>query len=148
MSMPWSDLTPREKDARVATAMGWDLDLGGEVIERTVLDGPRRVIFNDDRSANVACPPIPPFTTDHSASHLVLDEIARRGLIERYQDALIAVLDLDMQVFNSAIEVNTRNTPGVPGNTIIRDGHAFLWAFSQATPDQVCEAAVRVLEAK
>lgn len=142
-SKPWSELTPREKDARVAAALGWvDFWSGSDAVCEYLMAYPPNEQAMGIEAERV---PVPPFTTDRAACQTVLDEIARRGLIEDYQNALIAVLDLDMQVYRHEIEVEGHHPPDVPGNRFDADGHAYLWVFSQASPDQVCEAAVKVL---
>lgn len=88
---------------------------------------------------------LPDFIGSLDACRLVEDEIARQGLVEKYQNALIAILNLDMQVFNSAIELDSHFAPEVPGNRFEQEGHATLWLYSQATAEKKCRAAVRAL---
>jgi hypothetical protein len=76
------------------------------------------------------------------------DEVERRGLVEAYQNALIAVLGLDMQVFNSAIELNTLEVPEVRNNTFEWEGHASLWKLIRAAPEQRARAFLEVMECK
>ena len=86
-----------------------------------------------------------PFFSSLDAARLVEGEIEHRGLVERYQNVLIEVLGLDMQVFNSAIELNPHFAPSVVSNTFEWRGHASLWLYLRATPAQRAEAAYRVL---
>ena len=75
------------------------------------------------------------------------DEIERRGLVERYQDALIEILGFDMQVFNSAIELSLYgDLPKIPNNSFQWGGHAYLWAFHRATPEQRARAFLEVIK--
>ena len=133
--MTTETLTGRALDARVAAVvLNWSVaDLS---YVRTV-DGD---YYHPDRDGEGG---LPAYSTDPAAARLVEDAIERRGLVERYQDALIEVLGLDMQVFNSAIELDPHGPqPTVPGNTFEWDGHAYLWVFSHATPAQRCRAAL------
>lgn len=153
MSKPWTEITPRERDVLVAQALGYtiyhyDKDVRANCYYMLmdpdfspVLDGR----MGERRFETVAWDDAPPFTTDYNACQLVKQGIARRGLIEKYQDALIDILSLDMQVFNSAIELDPYYAPEVPGNRFEWEGHAYLWLYSQAPPDQCCHAAVKAL---
>lgn len=90
---------------------------------------------------------IPDFSTDHAAARLLEDEIERRGLVEKYQNALIDVFGFDMQVFNSAIEISSHAVcPSIPNNTFQWQGHAFLWALIRATPEQKARAFLEVVK--
>lgn len=75
---------------------------------------------------------------------LLMPQILQLGLVERYQNELICVLGLEeeMQVYNSAIEVDEYSHRELPGN-VVQDGHIYLWLFSQATPEECCHAAIR-----
>lgn len=133
----WSDMTPRERDALVGVAFE--------------LHEPGCPAIADDESDEVlgdyqrcVCNWLS-FTASLDACRLVEGEIAKRGLIEKYQTALIELLDLDMQVFNSAIELNTYNTPNIPNNTFEWEGHAYLWQYTQATAEHRCHAALRAM---
>lgn len=150
---PWSDMTPRERDALVGEVVMGQTDfehIGFIWEEGTTEDGedgwdgfycPR--CHAEGSRAAVRC--ARQYTTDIAKAQLVEDEIARRGLIEKYQNALIGLIDLDMQVFNSAIELDTHNPPDIPNNDFEWQGHAFLWRYSQATPEQRCHAACRAV---
>jgi len=68
--------------------------------------------------------------------------IQERGLVERYVGALIDVLGLDMQPFNSAIELDWWEGPKVPDNSFEYDGYAYLWLLLRASPEDRCRAAL------
>lgn len=89
---------------------------------------------------------VPSYTLDYFEMRTILDAIEQRGLVERYQNALIDVLGLDMAVYNSAIELISFKNPSIPNNTFEGSGHAALWRFARATHDQICLAAVRACE--
>lgn len=134
----WSSMTDRERDAVLAEAMGWtdiryqEFQIGSDMYGLPP-DGTQRA-------------PIPGYTEDLGAARTIEDEIQKRGLIERYQNALIEILNLDMQVFNSAIELDPHGAPAIPNNVFEWEGHAYLWLFSRAAPAQRTEAAYSVLK--
>ena len=124
--MKWDELTPRERDAHVSIYLFSHVEPTAELLRFPESGAPR-------------------YTTSLDACRLVEEEIARRGLVEKYQDALIDILDLTMQVFSSAIELDIHNPPNIPNNYFGWEGHAYLWAYSQATADQRCQAALRAI---
>lgn len=71
------------------------------------------------------------YTTDHAAARDVEDEIERRGLKQEYLRALID--DVAPIMFQDAYE-NFRD-----------DAYDGLWAFTRATPEQRCKAALRAI---
>lgn len=94
-----------------------------------------------------------PYTSSLDACAIAEAEIARRGLVRQYIDALMAILfgggtrDV-IAPYNSAIEISARHDlPTVPNNDFEWDGYAYLWYTATATPRQRCEAMVAVLEA-
>lgn len=136
MSKDWSSLTDRERDAALAQSLGW------------VLNPPnvRGLGWQTPDGRFLGTDAHPHYTQSLDAMRTVEDEIERRGLIGRYQNALISVLDLDMQVFNSAIELSPHVAPSIPNNTFEWDGHAYLWRLLHATPAQRAEAAYKTLK--
>lgn len=138
MDKPWSDMTPRGQSVlTVVNVLGWS-GSGEEMYWPN-----REWVWRDRSGLRVEYQG--ELVSDPAFARLAEQEIARRGLIERYQNALIAILGLDMQVFNSAIELHTFNAPKIPGNDFEWEGHAFLWCYSQATAEQRCHAAVRAM---
>lgn len=141
MSKPWSDLTPREKDARVAEAMGWVLvdetphpehRKRGQVTDLWYQESGGmlwRIPHNRER-INYATDFCPTVSLDHA--RLVLDEIKRRELQSPYVRELVEILGIygDGEYYDWD-----------------RQWGAAVWAILDATPDQRCEAAVTVLEA-
>jgi len=84
--------------------------------------------------------------SDAIGVRMLEDEIERLGLVESYQDALIAILGFDMQVFNSAIELSPfSDLPRVPNNQFEWDGHAYLWTFHRAEPKQRAQAFLQAI---
>lgn len=141
MSKPWNELAPRERDALIAEkVMEW-VQVHPDLWERP---GEQWPAYTGERTIRTPCVSFRP-TSDYNACRLADEEIARRGLIEKYQNALVNILDLDMQVFNSAIELNPHHAPEVPENTFEWMGHAYLWLYSHATADQKCHAALKAL---
>lgn len=128
---------PGDRNETVARALGWVYEprFEGDGAGYWVATDGTRYISED----------LPDFVGSLDACRLVEGAIARRGLVEKYQNALIALLGLDMQIFSSVIELNTRQLPEVLGNTFEWEGHATLWLYSQATCDQRCHAALRAL---
>ena len=137
MTKIWGEMTPGERNQAVARALGWTYEPPtrmGWTGYWVATDG-QRYISED----------LPDFIGSLDACCIVEDEIERRGLVEPYQNALIKILDLDMQVFDSAIELDSWQAPEVPGNRFEWEGHASLWLYSRAMPDRRCQAAVEVL---
>jgi hypothetical protein len=117
----WVKLTPDERNMLVGKTF-WGLT-------------PQQVHLYEDSN----------YVEDYGACHQIENEIERRGLIEAYQNALIDILGLEMQVFNSAIELDSHRVRAIPGNQFQWVGHIELWLFHRATPDQRCLAALRAV---
>lgn len=164
----WSDMTPRERDDLIArhlfgyaTLLAEDSVFGptlwlhdveavcdgkGGASNCRLLGGRCERLRVDGEIREVFVRLCPAFTARMDDGALIVEqEIKRRGLIEKYQNALIELLNLDMQVFNSAIELNTHNVPTIPNNDFSWEGHAFLWQYSQAAAEQRCHAALRAV---
>lgn len=134
----WEGMSARERDAMVAEWMGCRV----RMLEHPPYGGTCECA--DRRHSPSLLGPLFAYTADHNAARLVEDEVMKRGLIEKYQTALIKILGLGMQVFNSAIEIGSyADLPDIPNNSFEWDGHAFLWSLLRATPDQKCRAALR-----
>lgn len=104
--MKWTEMTSRERDAAMAKLIqGWQEPWYGSGLT------PADVI------------PIPLFTTSHYGAHQAEDEIARRGLQERYIEALDRLVTYERE-----------------------SGWIwFRWGILRATPEQRCEAAWRAM---
>lgn len=113
---PWSELSARERDARVARALGWVDFWEGEGFIMAYPPNEQAMGIEAERV------PIPPFTTDHNAAQQAISEAERLGLQRPYIVQLMEVLD------------------AVPF-----DDDLWVWQAICASPDQKCEAVVTVL---
>lgn len=115
----------RELDALIAVSvMGWTVD------QRN----PATVYSGYDACGQYSA--VPSYSTDIAAARLIEDHIELSGRVWPYIEALVAVLDLDIDILPSAIEAGSPHAP---------DMRSFAWDLIRATPEQKCLAALKAL---
>lgn len=132
---PWSELSTRERDARVTALLGLNpvKNEGGMVFtrRRDWVDEGDWWYQGVDEEGYTFVDVIPSFTTDHNAAQQAISEVERRGLQDEY------VFRLELIVVEAHGEV--KRTTQYQRNKLMR------WLLLRAQPDQLCEAAVEVL---
>lgn len=115
MNKPWSEMLPREKDAFVAQAMGYEVITVTSELQtiRHRITGATRVLLH--------------FTLEYQAARLVEEEIERQNLVDRYIEALVDILETgNTNIYGDQWEITS----------------AALFLIRRATPDQICRAAL------